>query len=83
MRLSIILLILFLSACTTQKPIEEHRLIVSVIKNIIYPIIIALVPNIISLFVISHSIIILHLIRICHPILHHSYLFLRKISEND
>ena len=37
MRLSIILLILFLSACTTQKPIEAHRLIVSVIKNIIYP----------------------------------------------
>ncbi len=38
MKLSVILLILFLSACSTQKkPIEGHRLIVSVIKNIIYP----------------------------------------------
>lgn len=38
MRISVILLILFLSACSTQKkPIEGHRWIVSAIKQVIYP----------------------------------------------
>jgi len=37
MRLILILLILLITACSTQKPNKEHRLIVSFVKNIIYP----------------------------------------------
>jgi|TARA_B110000444_G_scaffold261_1_gene247 hypothetical protein len=37
MRILIILSILFLSACSTNKPSKEHRLMVSVIKQMISP----------------------------------------------
>ena len=37
MKILLIFIVIFLSACSTHKPIKEHRLIVSGIKQVISP----------------------------------------------